>query len=325
MLITYVPAASARDRLEAFIAAHLPEADEPGIRAMVADLTAPATAAWMAEVDGEIRAVFGAELRRPTVADPEYTYMPERYALVRMSLWLVADAQDWAYAPDLLDHIARDAAAEGITRLSVEIAAGAGDAMHTLLTAGFVPDVILAARATRTGNRTPPPGVRIRRARDEDAAALLALTLEEADYHAHHTASGIRPNQDPGPAREHVRTWLASERERDLPTFVAEVGGAVVGMLPLMIVDDAPALTGEAYGYVASTCVTASARRRGIATALLEHALDAAHARSIRVMLLHYVADNRAAGPLWEGAGFTPLILTLTRHPTAEPHEGEQR
>lgn len=314
------------DEIAEFLAATMPGAslDDARFHAIAHDFTDPGTSAWAARVDGEIRAVVAAHLRHVASGDPEYTYMPPAYALTRMSMWHVAADEDWAYVPDLLDHIARDAAFAGIQRLSVDVPAADATALRTLLGAGYEPDVILAARATRPASGADPPGVHIRRARDDDAEALLALTLEEANYHAHHTASGIVADQDPEPSREHVRQWLANERDRNLPTFVAEAGGAVVGMLPLMIMDDAPGLVAGAYGYLASTCVTATARGKGTGTALVERALGAAHERGMAVVLLHYVADNLAAARLWEGFGFEPITVTLTRVGlNGGGHEGE--
>lgn len=322
MLTEYLPVHQRLPEVSAFIAARLETApgadgrDDAGARAqeIMHRLTAADVSAWAALAGGRIQAVLGAELRHITPADPEYTYMPAHYALVPLALWHLVGESAWAYMPDLLDHAARDARREGIDRLSIDIPVDDGASMAAILAAGFVPDVILAARASRPGRAEVPGGVTIRRAREADADALLALTLEEADYHAHHTASGIRPDQDPEPSRAHVRRWLEHQRTRDLPVLVAETGGRVVGMLPLMLLDDAAGLVPGAYGYIASTCVSAAARGRGIGAALVECAFDAVHRRGIRVLLLHYVADNPLAAPLWESRGFAPLTVTLTRH-----------
>src|SRR5690625_4645658 len=125
---------------------------EPRFSHIGTGLTAPRTSAWAAVVVGAIRAVFGAELRRVAVGDPDYTYMPARYALVSMSRWHVASGAAWAYAPDLLDHIARDAIADGIDRLSIEVPIDEAEGIRVMTDGGFTPDVTLAAQATRPGN-----------------------------------------------------------------------------------------------------------------------------------------------------------------------------
>ncbi len=326
MVTQYLPVSEMRERVAAFVARAVPGAPSPAdpqVLQIMQDLTAPDASAWAVVSEGQIRAVFGAQLRRPTPADPEYTYMPAQYALASMSMWHVA-REDWRYAPGVMDHIARDAAKAGIDRLSIEIPLECARGVEVLLGEGFVPDVILAGRAPRPGALQAPAGVQIRLAQEADADALVSLTLEEADYHAEHTNSGIRANQDPGPSREFVRRWLASQHSENLPTFVAQTEEGVVGMLPLMHIGE-----GEdhrlppSYGYVASTCVTARARGRGVGTALVEHALSAAHERGMKVLLLHYVADNPLAAPFWEGFGFEPLTVTLTRVGLNGTGEGE--
>jgi len=316
VITEYLPVPRLAPQVARFVAECLGSAGNEDLRVgeIVGELTAPRASSWAAVVDGEIRAVFGAELRHVQVGDPDYTYMPARYALVSMSRWHVASGADWAYAPDLLDHIARDAIADGIDRLSIEVPIDEAEGIRVMTDGGFTPDVILAAQATRPGNLPALPGVRVRTATEEDAEALLALTLEEADYHAEHTRSGIVAGQDPEPSRAHVATWLENQRTGGLPTFVAETADGVVGMLPLVRAGEGPALPAE-YGYIASTCITAPARGRGIGSALVEHAFAAAHERGMTVLLLHYVADNPLAAPFWEKRGFAPLTVTFTRTP----------
>lgn len=319
MVITeYLPVPDLAPQVTRFVERCLGSArnSDPRVSEIIAELMAPGASSWAAVADGEIRAVFGAELRHVEVGDPDYTYMPARYALISPSRWHLASSADWAYAPDLLDHIARDAIAAGIDRLSIEIPIDEAEGIRVITDGGFTPDVLLAARGTRPGNLPDLPGVRIRMATEDDADALLALTLEEANYHAEHTRSGIVGGQDPEPSRAHVATWLENQRTGGLPTFVAEDAGGVVGMLPLVRagVGEGPALPVE-YGYIASTCITARARGRGIGGALVEHAFAAAHERGMTVLLLHYVADNPLAAPFWEKRGFAPLTVTFTRTP----------
>lgn len=309
MLIEYRPLTEISGAARRFIAGF----DAAGAEAIFAGLAGSGMSSWAAVIDGEVRAVAGARLRHVTSGDPDYTYMPPAYALIAMSGWFVAP-EDWPLMGGIFRQIVDDAARAGIDRLSIEIPLEHTGGIAFVLAEGFVPDVILAARPSRAGDLTWPPGVRIRRARRSDAEDLLALTLEEANYHAEHTASGIVGNQDPEPSREFVTRWLSDQETKGLPTFVAEMDGALVGMLPLTLIDDGGGGPVPAdYGYIASTCVTAKARGQGIGTALVEHGLDAAHALGLRVVLVHYIADNTLSSPLWEGRGFEPITVTFTK------------
>lgn len=284
---------------------------------ILADLCAPDVSGWAVVVAGRVRAVVGARLRHVGVDDPEYPYMPAAYALAGLSMWHLAEPGDAAYIPGALELIARDAARQGISRVSIDVPVDDAPMLHHLIAAGYEPDVILAARPTTPVRVHQPEGVRIRLATPADTDALVALTVEEAEYHAAHTRSGIRPDQELGPTRAIVAAWV--DPAAPLPTFVAEQDGRVVGMLPLAPAEAGADVEGAPYAYIASTAVTAPARRQGIATALLAHGLDAARDLGIPVVVLHYIADNPSASPLWENTGFTPVTVTLTRIEEREP------
>lgn len=281
-------------------------AEDPRADVILEELCAPDVSAWAVAVEGEVRAVVGARLRHVGVDDPEYPYMPAAYALAGLSMWHLAEPADATYIPGALELITREAAREGIHRVSIDVPVDHGPMLRHVIQAGYTPDVVLAARPTTALATQIPAGVRIRQAVPTDAEVLVALTVEEAEYHAANTRSGIRADQELGPTRALVATWV--DQDAPLPTFVAEQDGRVVGMMPLVPApeEDAP------YAYIASTSVTAAARRQGIATALLAHALDAARASGAGAVVLHYIADNPTAAPMWENAGFVPLTVTLT-------------
>ena len=308
MLTQYLPARDVPDQVRAFLAAELSAAsagEEAG--AVVEEFFAPSMSAWAALADGQVRAVVAARLRRVRVHDPEYTYMPERYALVPMSLWYEDEGS--AFLGDLLDHVARDARGAGIERVFIEVPVSHDAAVAAVMRAGYAPSVVLAASPTRPGAFRDVPGVRIRTALPGDREALIDLTLAEADYHAAHTDSGIRPGQERGPTANMVDEWL---EEGTLPTFVAESDARVVGMMPLRYVDDGDgAALSRAYAYVASTFVDAPVRGRGVGSALLEQAFEAAHSAGVAVLLLHYVADNPLAASFWQAKGFSPVAVTF--------------
>lgn len=283
---------------------------DPRVDAILEEMCVGDVSSWAVFAGEEIRALVGARLRHVGVEDPEYSYMPAAYALVGLSMWHLAESDDAAFVPGALELITRDAAREGIFRVSIDVPIDHGPMLRHVGLAGYVPDVVLAARPTTALEAKAPLGVHIRRARPADAEALVALTVEEAEYHAANTRSGIRADQELGPTRALVATWV--DPAAPFPTFVAEQGGRVVAMMPLVPADDSAGDGEASYAYIASTSVTASARRQGIATALLARVLDAAREDGVPVVVLHYLADNPSAAPMWENAGFQPLTVTLT-------------
>lgn len=312
MLTQYSPVAQMRREAREFLDSALGggSGTDDRVGTILSDLCGQDVSGWVVVVDGEVRAIVGARLRHVGVEDPEYPYMPPAYALAGLSMWHLLDPEDAAYVPGALRLITREAAHRGITRVSIDVPIDHTPMLEHVGGAGYVPDVVLAARPTEALSVGMPAGVEIRRATPADAAALVALTVEEAEYHAAHTRSGIRADQELGPTEAMVADWV--DPRAPLPTFVAVRDGHVVGMMPLVPADEGGDVRGAPYAYIASTSVTASARRQGIATALLAHALDAAREQDIPVVLLHYIADNETAAPLWENTGFSPVTITLT-------------
>ncbi|MBM6400846.1 GNAT family N-acetyltransferase [Phycicoccus sonneratiae] len=107
-----------------------------------------------------------------------------------------------------------------------------------------------------------------------------------------------------GPAR----AVLTGSPEQVFAT--ATDGGRVVGVGRLGVA--------ATWGGVAAMWVDLSARRRGVARALLTALADEAHRRGIRSLHLQTDTDNAAAQALYRGAGFVPhheyVTLTLARH-----------
>jgi GNAT superfamily N-acetyltransferase len=94
--------------------------------------------------------------------------------------------------------------------------------------------------------------------------------------------------------------------------FVAELGGTPVGTTTTCLFGPV--------AWIAMVLVDVNARRQGVATALLQHALDFLDRQKIRTVRL----DATAAGqPVYEKLGFRPEYQ-LTRYEGIAPQTGEQ-
>ena len=149
----------------------------------------------------------------------------------------------------------------------------------------------------------------IRPARPEDAEAILAILLPA--FRAGDTYA-VDPQIDAAGARDY---WLAPGKT----VFVAETsgpGGRVVGTGYVR----ANQAGGGAHVANAGFVTDPAARGRGVASALLDHALTAARAMGFRAMQFNFVVStNEGAIRLWTRAGFAIVgrLPGAFRHPTA--------
>ncbi|XP_057806471.1 GCN5-related N-acetyltransferase 6, chloroplastic-like [Salvia miltiorrhiza] len=60
----------------------------------------------------------------------------------------------------------------------------------------------------------------------------------------------------------------------------------------------------NSYGYILNICVARSARRRGVATTMLQHVISTAKEQSIKKVFLRVYGDNEGAVRLYEKVGF---------------------
>ena len=149
----------------------------------------------------------------------------------------------------------------------------------------------------------------IRPARPEDAEAIIAILLPA--FRAGDTYA-VDPQIDAAGARDY---WFAPCKT----VFVAETlgpGGRVVGTGYVR----ANQAGGGAHVANAGFVTDPAARGRGVASALLDHALTAARAMGFRAMQFNFVVStNEGAIRLWTRAGFAIVgrLPGAFRHPTA--------
>jgi phosphinothricin acetyltransferase len=100
---------------------------------------------------------------------------------------------------------------------------------------------------------------------------------------------------------EQRRDWFAAFDAARRPLWVAESGGRILGWLGLRSFYGRPAYhrTVEVALYVAP-----EAQRRGVATALMRHAIDAAPALGISTLLAFVFGHNDASLALFRREGF---------------------
>jgi ribosomal protein S18 acetylase RimI-like enzyme len=152
----------------------------------------------------------------------------------------------------------------------------------------------------------------IRRATDNDAPTLGhlgALLLR-----AHHQFDGQRfmaPARNPEAG---YGSFLRSQlREEDVAVFVAERDGEVIGYVYAGLEPRSWKELREACGFIHDVAVLESDRRGGVATALIDAAIEWLRARGAPRVVLWSAERNEAAQRLFERLGFRRTMVEMTR------------
>jgi ribosomal protein S18 acetylase RimI-like enzyme len=119
----------------------------------------------------------------------------------------------------------------------------------------------------------------------------------------------------PGSDPERGYAWfLGKELERtDVAILVAERAGEVVGYVYAGVEPVSWKELREESGYVHDLVVDERQRRSGIATALMEAALDWLTARGLPRVVLWTAQPNDAAQQLFDRLGFRRTMIEMTR------------
>jgi ribosomal protein S18 acetylase RimI-like enzyme len=144
--------------------------------------------------------------------------------------------------------------------------------------------------------------VSIERLAGDDAAVremLVDLALEEQERYAHPRQSRQEIGQTTGPLRTSFtgENWILVARDQ----------GAPVGLCWCVLFDPGTGLEGE----VAEVYVRPSHRGRGLATQLLEAALDLFRSRQVTFACVWTRGDNPAALAAYRAAGFAETEQTV--------------
>lgn len=157
---------------------------------------------------------------------------------------------------------------------------------------------------------------KIRRARADDHAALLALLREADELHARMLPSFFRPPAGKRGAATNeglLRRIDAGTTDEDVA--VAEDDGVVIALVHTQIYDT-PAIASmvpKRRAHIDSLIVTGTARRRGIGRSLVAHASDWARRQGAAEILLTVWAGNDAADRFYEALGFDRISSVLGR------------
>ncbi len=223
-------------------------------------------------------------------------------------------------------------------------------AVTTLLSHGFTPMAVIAARASRSGPAanapdpaaspttvpdpaaspatapaaspatapatTPAPaGVRIKRATPADAAEVARLGAETVRYDSYFGGVMDRPWTAEA-LRQEVAGFLATPQPW---VWLAERDGASIGMLAAEPPDVAgwiAPMAGRApVAYLLLLGVSPDERGSGVGTALTARFHRETETAGIGVTLLHYAQTNPLSAPFWGRQGYRPLWTVWETRP----------
>jgi len=156
------------------------------------------------------------------------------------------------------------------------------------------------------------PGMIIRPAEQRDLEAVGRLGAQL--LRAHHDFDRLRFMAPRGNTEEGYAWFLGTQLQRDdAAVFVAERAGAVVGYVYAGIEPQSWKELREEAGFIHDVYVDQTARRGGIATALLEAASEWLASRGMPRIVLWTAAPNDAARRLFERLGFRHTMTEMTR------------
>jgi GNAT superfamily N-acetyltransferase len=152
----------------------------------------------------------------------------------------------------------------------------------------------------------------IRRAVENDAPALgrLGALLLRA-HHQFDEQRFMAPGRNPEAG---YGSFLRSQlRDEDVVVFVAEREGEAIGYVYAGLEPRSWKELREACGFIHDVAVLESGRRGGVATALIDAAIDWLRGRGAPRVVLWSAERNEAAQRLFERLGFRRTMVEMTR------------
>lgn len=159
------------------------------------------------------------------------------------------------------------------------------------------------ASPARTAEQAATRPVTVRRAALGDLSTIVDLRLALLRENGDHPVYG----QLRSDARERAFDVFGAQlRSPNEVIFLAEVAGAIVGILRCVETLNSPLLHPDRYCYVSSVYVRPAARRRGVLKALLRQAGEWCDERGLTEIRLHNVPGG-SAGAAWSASGFAVM------------------
>ncbi|HQK93066.1 MAG TPA: GNAT family N-acetyltransferase [Armatimonadota bacterium] len=153
--------------------------------------------------------------------------------------------------------------------------------------------------------------VTVRRARQEDLDAIVALWVELVEYH-HNLDCRLWEAAEDGTLT--YREWaLESMGEPRAAVLVAEVDGEVVGFAHALPGRAPASMRERAMGVIADVCVAPGHRNRGVGRRLAEAAISHFVEQGMTEVMLSAAVGNEGAVRFWRSLGFDPILYSMHR------------
>lgn len=152
----------------------------------------------------------------------------------------------------------------------------------------------------------------IREYRGEDAAGLRACLVALQEYERRMDGFLVEGERMADRYLEHIFTRCAETSGR---VFVADVEGRVVGFVSVWARVKSRGIEEREheYAYVSDLVVLETHRGRGLGRALLGRAEEHARREGATILRIAVLARNAGARALYEGFGFEPRVIELTK------------
>jgi len=157
-----------------------------------------------------------------------------------------------------------------------------------------------------------PATFTVRRATDNDASALgrLGALLLRA-HHGFDEQRFMAPGRNPEAG---YGAFLRSQlRDDDVAVFVAEREGEVIGYVYAGLEPQSWKELRDACGFIHDVAVAEPGRRGGVATALIDAAIEWLRTRGAPRVVLWSAERNESAQRLFERLGFRRTMVEMTR------------
>lgn len=276
---------------------------------------------------GRLLGTLAVTYRRYAADSEELLWSPQSGGWMPQVLCAIAPDQRYVdVLPPLYDSVCAWLEERGVSLHFASVLAADSEALDVWQSLGFQQQGIFAlldepARNTITARREAT-GIRIRRAKRDDADALARLLAESHRYHALLPGSFYAPEDGDRHYATVVRRELASPNGPHY--IVAEEQGQIAGCASSVLReahagDPARFMQPMPLGYIDEVAVTERARRRGIGATLVAKLLGEFEAQGIHHIGIHFLVNNPLASRTWLHLGFRPLEIRLQQGSAFSP------